>query len=1159
MKKLFNDSWKFAKFSTGTTFFEAKRKAECFHDVGLPHDWLIFDSRNLYESGMGWYRKVFFLEEIENRDVILRFEGIYMDCAVYVNNAFAGEWKYGYTTFEVDIGRFVHTGENEVFVSVNYRFPNSRWYTGAGIYRDVWLKILPKERIVSDGIYFSAKFENDTWNVCIDTEIKTEQISGLEVVYELAKICQNSRCTGFDDDEIRETFDKVSLSGEGGFEHHVHQFRTVVKEALRWDVDSPNVYRLYAHLMRNGVLVHSDYSNVGFRTLEFTSDRGFFLNGIHRTLHGVCEHHDLGLFGSAFHKKALKRRFALLKEMGVNAIRSAHNMPAKEFMDLADEMGFLVVSEAFDVWELPKNEFDYSLYFHDWHERDICNWVRRDRNHPSLLLWSVGNEISDTHVSERGAEICKKLCKEVRKYDSRANAGTTIASNYMPWENAGLAADVVDAVGYNYGEKYYRDHHQKYPKRIIYGSETASIVSSRGIYHFPYHKEVLADEDFQCSSLGNSATSWGAKNMESCILADTENAFSSGQFIWTGFDYIGEPTPYHTKNSYFGQLDTAGLKKDGFYQYQAAWTDDKSNPMIHIFPYWDFNDNQKIDVRICSNAVAAKLFLNNEWIGEMRRNPDEGMLSGNVCLPYQKGILKALALDESENVIAFAERRSFGDASFLEAEISDTELSAGENDISYITVTAKDEAGNPVENANNLISIKVFGSGYLVGSDNGDSTDDTSYQSADRRLFSGKCVFVIKSGEEPGEIRFEISSPGVQGDAGKIKTVQGREIEGIAPNAYLSFTGAAGDAGENPNTRYSRTVKLYSSHGQHLHPKNNQTRVRAEIFPKGAKDDLIWSITDDAGIPVKFAELSEEIDETAADCVCLKAISDGNFRLRCMSKSGTSKVRGISELEFCVSGFGTANTNPYEFVSAGLYSFGIGEIGNGNERGVATSRDSRTVVGFSDIDFGKNGSDEIDLDLFALTDEPYAFHIYEGNPDEHGERIGTFIYQKSKMWNVYQRASWKLEKLLQGITEISFEVFAKIHIKGFVFRKKEICERIFTVNDCDRIYGDRFNKTQHAIRDIGNNVTLEFQDIDFSTSKRGKIRVFGHTDLEVNPILVHVSDDTSTMEYMVNFRNRDTFSDTNTDVFRGVKHIRFVFLPGSQFDFIQFQFVLERI
>lgn len=295
-------------------------------------------------------------------------------------------------------------------------------------------------------------------------------------------------------------------------------------------------------------------------------------------LNGACDHHDLGALGAAFHKEAMRRKFELMRSMGVNAVRTSHNMPAVELMELADEMGFLIVSEAFDMWEMAKNPYDYARFFKEWMEKDVRSWIRRDRNHPSVIMWSIGNEIPDTHADAHGQEITRRLVTAVRKWDYRNVAPITIGSNYMPWENARKCADIVKLAGYNYAEKYYEEHHQKYPDWVIYGSETSSVVQSRGIYHFPLERATLIEADEQCSALGNSTTSWAAKNTEYCIIMDRDTPYSCGQFIWTAIDYIGEPTPYQTKNSYFGQMDTAGFPKDSYYVFRSEWTDGKKIP-----------------------------------------------------------------------------------------------------------------------------------------------------------------------------------------------------------------------------------------------------------------------------------------------------------------------------------------------------------------------------------------------------------------------------------------------------------------------------------------------------------------------------------------------------------------------------------------------------
>lgn len=605
VKRLFNNGWQFAKSdlsvtkrtesNTDTDLTKDADSTEqtnlnertdrfdpidltelSFEAVELPHDWLIYNTLDLYENSIGWYRKTFEYTKDEQQ-VILCFDGVYMDSSIYVNGQFVGEWKYGYSAFEHEITNALLDGVNEILVKVVHQSPNSRWYSGAGIYRNVWLKTRSRNHIVTDGIYVSIEQQPDGWQVEVDTELCLEQNQRAQLVH---TILYNGEVIASSQAEM------VASAIDEGVEAHEHPIQFTNSQQLNvlnpnlWSPDKPHLYDLVTELRlisgeQHEELIESVPQRIGFKQVRLDASEGFYLNGVKMKLNGVCEHHDLGALGSAFNVAALRRRFVLLKNMGVNAIRTAHNMPAKEFMELADEMGMLVVSEAFDMWERAKTPYDYARFFKEWTHADVRSWVRRDRNQVSLIMWSIGNEIYDTHADERGQEVTRMLMEYVQEFDPKGNARVTIGSNYMPWENAQKCADIVKLAGYNYAEKYYDQHHAEHPDWIIYGSETSSVVQSRGIYHFPYEQPVLDDDDEQCSALGNSTTSWGAKSPEYCIIAERDHPFSLGQFLWTGFDYIGEPTPYHTKNSYFGQLDTATFPKDSYYIYQAAWTDYK--------------------------------------------------------------------------------------------------------------------------------------------------------------------------------------------------------------------------------------------------------------------------------------------------------------------------------------------------------------------------------------------------------------------------------------------------------------------------------------------------------------------------------------------------------------------------------------------------------
>ncbi|MDE7294157.1 MAG: glycoside hydrolase family 2, partial [Oscillospiraceae bacterium] len=441
------------------------------------------------------------------------------------------------------------------------RAPNSRWYSGAGIYRKVWFKEYPECHLVSDGLYISGDIDGKV-TVTTETERPCDvTVSGLSLRLALLDeerevAAVECACCAADRSALPETVTKEDRK------YTVNTSYLQIPEPVLWDVDDPHLYKCVAELIRDGQVIDRDESVFGLRKIEFTADKGFFLNGRHLKLHGCCQHHDMGALGAAVNKHAIARQLTKLREMGANAIRTSHNMPATELMELADEMGFLILSEGFDMWERQKTDYDYARFFPKWVDKDVSSWVRRDRNHPSIIGWSIGNEIYDTHADERGQEVTSLLLRLVKLNDPRGNGYVTIGSNYMQWENAQKCADILKVAGYNYAERLYNEQHEKHPDWFIYGSETSSVLQSRGIYHFPFAQPVLADDDEQCSALGNTVTGWSAKSTEACIIPDRDAEFCAGQFIWTGFDYIGEPTPYSTKNSYFGQIETAGFLKD---------------------------------------------------------------------------------------------------------------------------------------------------------------------------------------------------------------------------------------------------------------------------------------------------------------------------------------------------------------------------------------------------------------------------------------------------------------------------------------------------------------------------------------------------------------------------------------------------------------------
>lgn len=1157
--RLFNDGWSFLKTSPGMELPDIESRREEFRGVDIPHDWLIYDVNNLYEDSTGWYlRKLSgkMLDLKPGERIYLRFDGVYMDSTLYVNRRKAGDWKYGYSAFGFDITDLLDTEEeNELLLQVRFLSPNSRWYSGAGIYRNVWLRKYPKAYLPMDGTYVTTREISSGYRMEIETECAGDINDNTRCRYTLLREGQEDRVLGWG----QLSGEKESLFFNGEFD---------LSKVDEWDIDAPNCYRLRVELFdadpEDGrEAMDTDELSIGFCRMEFSPDEGFFLNGRHVKLNGVCEHHDLGCLGAAFHKDAMRRKLTILKEMGVNAIRTSHNMPAAEVMDLADEMGFLVVSEAFDMWERTKTTYDYGRFFKEWAKKDVRSWIRRDRNHPCLLLWSIGNEIYDTHADEHGQEITRRLMGYVREHDPKNNAPITIGSNYMPWEGAQNCADIVKIAGYNYGEKYYAEHHKKHPDWIIYGSETASVVHSRGIYRFPLSQSVLADEDEQCSSLGNSSTSWGAKNMEQCILTERDTPFSLGQFLWTGFDYIGEPTPYHTKNSYFGQIDTAGFPKDTFYLLQAEWTNVRTNPMVHLFPYWDFNEGQLIDVRACTNGDSVELIVNGISWGRQTIDHRKGSrLTADWQVPYQPGEIEAIAYDAEGHEIAREKRHSFTDSVQLKLTADRVSMRANGEDLCFITVEALDGQGRIVENAMDYVRVEITGEGRLLGLDNGDSTDTDPYKGCFRKLFMGKLLAVVAATDKAGTIKVRATSPSLNGTELVINTTGAPVREGISFRENVQKTDGLGKSGTMEEGRGTnripvRKLGIEAPRGTLLTPEEPSVPVTVRVFPENADDkEILLKLVNTNGIEISHVKIEEEDLSDGVYNARLTALGDGAFQVRAFSKSGGDKIKLISQLDFMAKGLGTAFLNPYRFLSAGLFSGTIGEVSNGNEKGIATARDGKSGVYYTGIDFGAYGADTITMPVFALSDAPYPIEIWEGIPNEAGSRlIDTVIYQKPSKWNVYQEETWKLSERFRGVSTIGFVLRDKVHLKGFSFLYEEKAFRRLTAAECDQIYGDSFTVEKEVVGGIGNNVTLVYEDMDFGERGAASLTVWGHTALKTNTIHVHFTPDDGEMTGLILEYTGDSESMTfPAEGISGRGKVELIFLPGSSFDLYAVQF-----
>lgn len=1127
-RKLFNEGWLFSKSPSNADSYSFLD----FSPVEVPHDWLIFNTQDLYENSIGWYKKSFTWNKNEER-VLLQFDGVYMDSTLFVNDNYIGEWKYGYSSFEFDITSALNDGNNEIILKVVHKSPNSRWYSGAGIYRNVWLQTRSENYVETDGIYVSTSTaDHSNWQVDIETEVVVN--TPIKLIHRLEK-------DGIEIATVSSQMDTSKMDSQ----------ILSINNPLLWDVDHPHLYDLVTEVWSDE-LVEQITTFVGFRTVVLSPTDGMLVNGERKKIQGVCEHHDLGALGAAFNPVALRKRLDMLKKMGVNGIRTAHNMPAKELMSFADEMGFYVVSEGFDMWERSKTRFDYARFFNEWAHTDVKSWVKRDRNHPSLIMWSIGNEIYDTHANERGQEITRQLTQYVLEFDPKQNALVTIGSNYMPWENAQKCADIVKIAGYNYGEKYYQEHHEKYPNWVIYGSETASVVQSRGIYHFPYEHSILSDDDLQCSALGNSTTSWGARSAESCVIAERNTDFSLGQFIWTGFDYIGEPTPYHTKNSYFGQIDTAMFPKDSFYIYQASWSDYRTNPMIHLFPYWDFNPGQIIDVRVATNAPQITLHLNGKCIAERKIDHEFGKeLVPTIKVPYESGELTAIAYDLEGNIIAKNTLYSFTDPKKL-ALIADKDcLYAGTSDLIFVEINALDENNHPVANATNRIQVSVSGAGRLVGLDNGDSTDYDQYKGISRRLFSGKLMAIIAATGRTGNINVTAFSEGLGSQTLTLKAIGGNEIftdDHFYPKNETRKI-QSGTEEEIP----LRKIELIAKNGHALSPELQIVEIKAKLYPSNATyQDIEWSIVTDGGVPTNIASI-----ESSKNSARIMANGAGHFRIRCTSRNGKDHISLISELEMQATGLGAAHKDPYDFIAGSLFDDHFGEIGSGNERGIATNRESKSYVGYHQIDFGKYGSDTIDLPIFALSDAPHTVQIWEGKPEDGASTlVADVIYQKQPIWDVYQPATYQLSKKLVGICSLYFVFSDCVHLKGFSFVKTQRAFQKNRVLDADSMYGDTFKKTERAVEDIGNNVSFVFEDLDFGESDISKLVICGHSPIDKNTIHVRYNSGEKQINQLIEFEKSASFEERSFDLEKvsGIQTIHFVFLPGSNFNFEWFKF-----
>jgi beta-galactosidase len=785
---LLDENWKFINEDvpgaeepgTNTTDWEI---------VSVPHDWAIsgeFDQTidvqettviedgervpqirvgrtgALPHIGVGWYRRSLEIPaSYNNKRVHLEFDGAMSHARVYLNGIYIGEWPYGYASFGFDITDEVNFGgENILAVKLENKPYSSRWYPGAGIYRDVRMVVTNPVFIKQWGTYVTTpEIQNGKGTVNHKTTLLNKTGKEKEVSVETEIFDANGNSLAF-------SSKNVTINEETLIEQNLE-----VVSPLLWSVETPILYTVVTKIYEKGKEVDCYQTPFGFRYFEFTNNDGFFLNGKRVQLKGVCLHHDLGPLGAAFNVSSMRHRMKLLQEMGCNAIRTSHNPPAPEMLDLADEMGFLVINEAFDEWKHPKTENGYNQLWDEWAEKDMVAFIHRDRNHPSVIAWSVGNEIREQDI-EGGAKYCRFLVDICHREDP---ARPTTAG-FNKWQGAikNGFAEMVDVAGWNYKPQYYNFIHKKFPDWKMYGSETASTVSSRGAYFFPAIERVHhTREPYHSNSFDMEFPRW-ATSPDREFAAQDSFRFIAGEFVWTGFDYLGEPTPFNaewpSRSSYFGIIDLCGIPKDRYYLYQSKWTDKE---VLHLLPHWNWEPGQNVSVLCYTSFDKGELFLNGESLGVREKDPSNLYTTYRLVwddITYEPGEIKVIALDKNNNPLKETSVKTAGEPAKIVLEADRTEIAADGKEIAFVTVSVVDEQGMLCPTADNLIHFPVTGEGSVKAVGNGDPTSLESFVEPSRKTFNGKCMVLVQSSLNEGEIILNATSKGLPEERIKITT-----------------------------------------------------------------------------------------------------------------------------------------------------------------------------------------------------------------------------------------------------------------------------------------------------------------------------------------------------------------------------------------------------
>lgn len=778
---LLEKGWKFTKGEVSdaeaTGFNDTKWKT-----VTIPHDWAIFgsfdknnDLQNVavtqnFETqaslktgrtgglpyvGTGWYRTTF--HSTPGKQTTLIFDGAMSEARVFVNGKEACFWPYGYNSFYCDVTGLVNEdGKNNVLaVRLENRPQSSRWYPGAGLYRNVHVVTTEKIHVPVWGTQITTPFVKDEYaSVCLHTTILNAEKTELTVTTDIVDA----------DGQV------VSTKTNKGYINHDQPFTQnfIVEQPKLWSPETPVLYKAVSKIYAGDTLLDTYTTRFGIRTIEYVPDKGFYLNGKRRKFQGVCNHHDLGPLGAAVNVAALRHQLTLLKDMGCDAIRTSHNMPAPELVELCDEMGFMMMLEPFDEWDIAKCDNGYHRFFNEWAEKDMVNMLRQYRNNPCVVMWSIGNEVP-TQWSPEGYKVAKFLQDICHREDP--TRPVTCGMDQVKSVLANGFAAMLDIPGLNYRAHMYDEAYERLPQNLILGSETSSTVSSRGVYKFPVERKAGAMyDDHQSSSYDLEYCSWS--NIPDIDFARAEDHdWTIGQFVWTGFDYLGEPSPYDTNawpnhSSMFGIIDLASIPKDRYYLYRSVWN--KEAETLHILPHWNWEgrEGEKTPVFVYTNYPSAELFINGKSYGRQTKRKD-GTVENRYRLMwydavYQPGEVKVVAYDEQGNPAAEKTIRTAGKPHHIELVTDRTSLQADGKDLAYVTLRIVDKDGNLCPNDGRLVSFKVKGAGKYRASANGDPTCLDLFHKPEMHAFGGMLTVIVQSGEKVGDIELQATAKGVK-------------------------------------------------------------------------------------------------------------------------------------------------------------------------------------------------------------------------------------------------------------------------------------------------------------------------------------------------------------------------------------------------------------